>query len=233
MSEVDLEIPGDLQKELDDLFPESAERRKIASVLMFWPAKPTTREAEKIGKAVERSTATVNEVVRILIENGYFSKDLGIMPLYRYVNKKSGLSLTSLQSNQVIQVGDLTGDEDPEEDENDLENGEDYRSSNRDAEKSERFSGVFPGISDDVSDRFTAQQREIEKLKRVMDTRFDELKELMTGGRTVTDVNPQSVSGAEEAAGNPVDNPEDGSQVDDPQEEETSMEDRLMRARRS
>jgi len=188
------------------------------------PLVARAREAEKIGKTVERSTATVNEVVRILIENGYFSKDLGSMPLWRYANNKKGMSLTGSQPNQVTQSGLPTGDED-------LGNGEDHSSPNGEDGKTEGFSGAFPGISQEVSDRFTAQQREIEGLKRVMDTRFDELKELMTGGRTVTVVNPQSVSGAEEAAGNPVDNPVDGSQVDDPQEEETSMEDRLMRAK--
>ena len=79
-AEIDLETPDDLQKELDELFPESVERRQIASVLMFWPTKPTTREAENIGTAVKRSPATVNGAVRILIENAYFSKDLGSMP---------------------------------------------------------------------------------------------------------------------------------------------------------
>ena len=180
-TEVDLGIPGDLQKELDDLFPESAERRKIASVLMFWPAKPTWKEAEKIGKTVGRSASTVGKVVRILIENCHFSKELGSMPLWRYTNNKKGMSLTGPQREQVPPSGLLTGEED-------LGNGEDHSSPNGDNGKTEGFSGAFPGIYQEVSDRFTAQQREIEGLKRVRDTRFDELKEIMTGGRTVIEL---------------------------------------------
>ena len=171
MSEVlDLEIPRDLQDELDELFPESVERRQIASILMFWPTKPTTREAERIGKSVKRSTATANEVVRILIENGYFSKDLGSMPLYRYTNKKAGLSLIGPQPTQSDHVDDLTGDEDLEKGEDDLRKDEDDKSSNGDAEESNKFTGPFPGVPQEVSDLLATQQREIEGIQRTMDT---------------------------------------------------------------
>ena len=110
------------------------------------------------------------------------------MPLYRYNNKRAGLSFTGSQVKQAGQTGGLTDLEDLKKDEDDLEKEEVFSSSNNPNENSGRFSGAFPGITQEVSDRFTAQQREIEGLKRVMDTRFDELKEIMTGGRTVIEL---------------------------------------------
>lgn len=217
---VNLEIPRDLQNELDALFPESTERQQIASILMFWPTKPTTREAERIGKSVKRSTATANEVVRILIENGYFSKDLGSMPLYRYTNKKAGLSLIGPQPAQPDHVNDLTGKEDTETGEEDLKKDEDDKPSNGDAEESNGFTGPFPGVPQEVSDLLATQQKEIEGLQRTMDTKFDELKELVTRGRTHgLSVKPE---------GDNPSNPTEAIQTDNPgpaqQEEQTTVE---------
>jgi len=57
-----------------------------------------------------------------------------------------------------------------------------------------RFVGPLPGVGRDFDDRLTAQQQEIKGLQRTMDTKFDELKEVVTRGRThALSVTPENV----------------------------------------
>ncbi len=76
-------IPPETVSKIEELLPESIERRKIAFTLMHWHKKPTTKEQETLGASVQRSRNIVYKVLNKLMESGLFTS-LGSTPLYRY-----------------------------------------------------------------------------------------------------------------------------------------------------
>ena len=219
--EMDLKIPGELQDELDDLFPVSEKRRKIASILMFWDRKPTTKEQTKIGEAVGRKRTTVNEVILELTKQGYFSPDLGSMPLWRYTNQKAGLSLKSTREEPLSPVEEPKGPLAPSDEPIEVVPDESVNETGKGEGPPDGFVGPVPGVGKKFDDRLTAQEQELKGIRRTMDTKFEELTELITKDRT----HALSVAPVEEEhEGNPSANPSDNPGPTQQHMEESTVE---------
>lgn len=79
------ELPEEFLRQINELFPESEERRKIAyTLLKHYLKMPTTAEQESLAKSVGRTWNTVYKVLTKLSENGMLSKSTGSVPLFRY-----------------------------------------------------------------------------------------------------------------------------------------------------
>ncbi len=77
-------IPPEIVTTIEELFPESEERRKIAFTLMHWNKNPDTSELKEIGASVNRSTSTAYLVIQAVMDSGLFTEKYGSVPLYRY-----------------------------------------------------------------------------------------------------------------------------------------------------
>lgn len=78
-------LPQNVKDAIDDVFPGSEERRKIAYTLMFYNHKPSGDELKRLSEAAGRSLRTVQHVIRILGENNLFTSELGSVPLYKHI----------------------------------------------------------------------------------------------------------------------------------------------------
>ncbi len=77
-------IPADIKTEIDELFPGSEGRRRIAYTLMFWNRKPSTKEQEDLSKwAGFKGGSSTYKVLRKLKEIGLFTDKVGSVPLSR------------------------------------------------------------------------------------------------------------------------------------------------------
>lgn len=85
-------VPEGVINRINEIFPNSEERRKIAYTLMFWNKNPIGSERQEIGEKVGRERNTVNIVVRRLSEEGLMTEEFGSVPLFRYM-KNMRLSL--------------------------------------------------------------------------------------------------------------------------------------------
>jgi len=101
------ELPLDVKASIDDLFPGSKERRKIAYTLMFYNHRPSVDEQNAIADAAGRSKRTVSDVLRILSENDLFADTLGSVPLYRNIQKMGAAKL--LEGLGDRKGGEITG----------------------------------------------------------------------------------------------------------------------------
>ena len=104
-------LPLEVKDAIDDIFPGSEERRKIAYTLMFYNHKPSGDEMKKLAQAAGRSLRTAQEVARILSENSLFTSELGSVPLYKHIHSM-GASRTLQGFGEAKPIG---ADAQPEE----------------------------------------------------------------------------------------------------------------------
>jgi len=77
-------IPMDIKIEIDELFPGSEARRRIAYTLMFWDRKPNTKEQTDLSTwAGFKGGSATYKVLRKLKEVGLFTDTVGSVPLSR------------------------------------------------------------------------------------------------------------------------------------------------------
>lgn len=77
-------IPADIKTDIDDLFPKSEGRRRIAYTLMFWDRKLNTKEQEDLSRwAGFKGGGTTYKVLTKLKEIGLFTDKVGSIPLSR------------------------------------------------------------------------------------------------------------------------------------------------------
>jgi len=81
------EIPPETGIQIESLFPESTDRRKIAFTLMYWNKKPNTKEQDALAEAVGKTRNVTYKVLLKIMDAGLFTEELGSVPLYRYNEK--------------------------------------------------------------------------------------------------------------------------------------------------
>lgn len=86
MSEV-FKVPEEVIDRINEIFPNSEERRKLAYTLMFWNKKPNSAERQEMAEKVGRERSTVNLIIRALSEEGLFTNDFGSVPLFKHAEK--------------------------------------------------------------------------------------------------------------------------------------------------
>ena len=172
-------IPVEVVSRIEELFPESVERRKISFTLMHWNKKPSTNELKEIGESVQRGTSTVYKVLQKLMEAGLFANDLGSLPLYRH-NEQIRYNLTMDERTEVIKL--------PEPSEKGVLEVAPVESV---AQEEETFTvepeevkhpvSVTTPPSPALDKRVSFQEAEIKNIKSTMDNRFGRIEEMIQG----------------------------------------------------
>jgi len=111
-------IPIDIKDEIDEIFPKSTGRRRIAYALMFWDRKPNSKEKEELAQwAGFKAASTTHTILTKLKENGLFTDTVGSIPLSRSLLdiavEKQQQQISSLTSHSPPPLLEETASETP------------------------------------------------------------------------------------------------------------------------
>ena len=172
-------IPAEITLLIEELFPESTQRRKIAYTLMHWNRKPSGKEQVEIGDSVIRGPSTVYKVMQKLMDGGIFTSEYGSVPLYRYSEKiRSGLTID--KDLDRLDLPDLHKEE-GEEDQTipyPLVIAEKLL---MEPEEEKLPTTVVPPISPTLEAQVSLQDAEIKNIKTTIDGRFSKIEEMIAG----------------------------------------------------
>ena len=120
-------VPDEVVNLINEMFPNSEERRRIADTLMFWNRKPNSAEQSEIAEKVGRERSTVSLVMRSMLKEGLMTEEFGSVPLFNNTEKMR-LSMeppkdtTHTSHNTPLtpptSLTDITEEEESEENEN-------------------------------------------------------------------------------------------------------------------
>ena len=221
------QLPLEVKDAIDDIFPGSEERRKIAYTLMFYNHKPKGPEMKKLAELSGRSLRTVQEVVRILGDNSLFTSELGSVPLYKHISTMGhskalmGLEAVKPEDEDTVEAEASEDEgEEPEtqtsEEEEEAE-GEDYR-----AELARFKAEVIPPAGPftqamptafevkELRESVTKMTQRQDKLEMLLDKGFKDLmakmhtQEVAVPLKSVVAANPLTVDPPEEVEVEPV-----------------------------
>jgi len=219
-------IPADIKTDIDNLFPKSEGRRRIAYTLMFWNRKLNTKEQEDLSRwAGFKGGGTTYKVLTKLKEIGLFTDKVGSIPLSRNL-----LDLDVEQEKERMKTPSHT----------DIP----YVPTRISAEETPKTPPVSPGgISEspadnedppsipppssaeiDMETRMKSAEDQIKQLERTTAAGFEDLKKILTEVMNPLSGAPTADNSISETP--PSDNPLENPVTEDPSD---SVEDRLER----
>lgn len=173
-------IPVDIKDEIDEIFPQSEGRRKIAYALMFWDRKPNSKEKEELAQwAGFKAASTTHTILNKLKENGLFTDTVGSIPLSRSLLdiavEKQQQQIKSLTPLSPLSHSEETARETPEPLAETLDKTTDSL-----AETHESLVKSPPLSSQiDTKTRLDAAEKQIKLLERTTAAGFEDVKKLM------------------------------------------------------